>query len=271
MNAVTYSQERLLTLIGDTIGLLELEEFRDGLLDALRGAVPAEWAAISDVGPDAESIVEIIDPAFPAAQEEAFRRLYRQNPLVEHFARTRDGRPLRFSDVITRRQLHALELYAEVYRPVGIEYQIAFTLPHEAGRILGVVLCRGQSDFSDAERDLLEAARPFLIQAYRNAIHYSELLIVRRSRPRSEPAPELSALVDLGLTRRQAQILQLLCVGAADRDIATHLGISPRTVQKHLERCYRLLGVSQRADATQLAWATAEGEAARKHVHRPKR
>jgi DNA-binding CsgD family transcriptional regulator len=271
VNAVSYSHESLLTLIGDTIGLLELEEFREGLFVALRGAVPAEWAAISDVGAEGESIVEIIDPPFPAEQEENFRRLYRQNPLVEHFARTHDGRPLRFSDVITRAQLHALELYTAVYRPVGIEYQIAFTLPHEAGRILGVVLCRGHHDFSDAERDLLEAARPFLIQAYRNAIHYSELLITRRSRPRSEPAPELSALIGLGLTRRQAQILQLLCAGAADRDIATHLAISPRTVQKHLERCYRELGVSHRAAATELAWATTTVQAARKHVHRPQR
>ncbi len=70
----------------------------------------------------------------------------------------------------------ALKIYTEVYKPMGIEHQIAFTLPHERDRILGVVLARSKTDFTDAERDLLDAARPYLIQAYRNAIRYSELL-----------------------------------------------------------------------------------------------
>jgi DNA-binding CsgD family transcriptional regulator len=262
-------QDRLLALIGDTIGLLELEEFRDGLLGALRRAVPADWVAISDVGPDPDTIMEIIDPPYPAAVEQAFRRLYVQNPLVEHFMRTRDGRALRFSDVTTPERLHALEIYTEVYRRVGIEYQIAFTLPHAPDRILGVVLCRGQHDFTDAERDLLNAARPFLIQAYRNALRYRELLVVRPSLPRSQPAPELDALVGLGLSAREASVLQLLSIGSSDREIATHLQISPRTVQKHLENCYRSLGVNSRADATKMAWAAATIPAMTKRVHRP--
>ncbi len=37
--------------------------------------------------------------------------------------------------------------------------------------------------------------------------------------------------------------------GQASGDIAATLGISPRTVQKHIERAYRKLGVNSRADA----------------------
>jgi DNA-binding CsgD family transcriptional regulator len=262
-------QDRLLELIGDTIGLLELEEFRDGLMVALRNAVPADWVTISDVGPDPDTIMEIIDPPFPAALQQNFRRLYLQNPLVDHFIRTRDGRALRFSDVTTVERLHALEIYAEVYRPVGIEHQIAITLPPAPDRILGVVLSRGSRDFTDTERDLLNAARPFLIQAYRNALRYRELLVARPSFHRREPAPEVEALLGLGLSPRQATVLQLVSIGTADRDIATHLQISPRTVHKHLENCYRLLGVNSRAEAAEVAWAAAKAPSQSKRVHRP--
>ena len=43
--------ERLLYLIGEVIGLLELDEFRPGLIRALRAAVPADWIALNDLGP----------------------------------------------------------------------------------------------------------------------------------------------------------------------------------------------------------------------------
>jgi IS30 family transposase len=47
-------------------------------------------------------------------------------------------------------------------------------------------------------------------------------------------------------------------VGASERDIAERLGISHRTVQKHLERCYRCLGVTNRSRAAAIAWATID-------------
>jgi DNA-binding NarL/FixJ family response regulator len=139
---------------------------------------------------------------------------------------------------------------------MGIEHQIAFTLPHEPERILAVVLARSDADFSDSERDLLEQARPFLIQAYRNAIRYSELLAAKTPRGTAETAPDLESLVALGLTHRQAQVLQLLAIDITERDIATHLQISQRTVQKHLRRAYRTLSVNDRRHATSVAWAT---------------
>ncbi len=176
---------------------------------------------------------------------------------------------MRFSDVTTMERLHELEIYAEVYQKVGIEHQIAFTLPSAPDRILGVVLCREKLDFSDTERDLLNAARPFLIQAYRSALRYRALLVAKPSFHRREPAPEVGALLGLGLTMRQATVLQLLSIGTADRDIATHLQISLRTVHKHVENCYRLLGVNSRAEAAAVAWAAAQAPAQSKRVHRP--
>lgn len=62
------------------------------------------------------------------------------------------------------------------------------------------------------------------------------------------------ALRSLGLTKRQAEILRLIARGNADADIGGALGISPRTVEKHLENVYAKLAVDNRVDAARRAF-----------------
>lgn len=50
------------------------------------------------------------------------------------------------------------------------------------------------------------------------------------------------------LTRREAEISLLAAEGLEDKEIAAHLGISPRTVGHTLGRAYKKLGVSRRKD-----------------------
>ena len=250
--------DALLQLIGDTHSLLDLDEFRVELLAALARAVPAGWVSLNDISPDPTETVVLADPEPPPELLAAFVRYAHQNPLVAYHARTLDGRPWRFSDFVSQRELHGLDLYTAVYGKIGVEYQIAFTLPSERGRVLGIALSRSDHDFSDGERDLLADARPFLIQSYRNAIRFTDVL----RNPAAIDSPRRGRLMELGLTGRQADVLLLVATGASERTIAERLGISHRTVQKHLERCYRQLGVSSRSQAAAIAWAAAEPRAA---------
>lgn len=55
------------------------------------------------------------------------------------------------------------------------------------------------------------------------------------------------------LTRREAEVLLWAARGKSNRDIGEILGLSPRTVNKHLEHIYIKLGVESRAAATALA------------------
>lgn len=51
------------------------------------------------------------------------------------------------------------------------------------------------------------------------------------------------------LTPRETHIVDCLRSGATNREIARALGISERTVHKHLEQAYRKLNVTNRASA----------------------
>ncbi len=57
----------------------------------------------------------------------------------------------------------------------------------------------------------------------------------------------------LALTTREAEVLIWIARGKSNRDISEILGISPRTVNKHLEQIFTKLGVENRASAAALA------------------
>ena len=58
---------------------------------------------------------------------------------------------------------------------------------------------------------------------------------------------------EFGLTTREREVLSWLSKGKTNRDIAQILGLSPRTVDKHLEQIYAKLGVENRTAAAAIA------------------
>jgi DNA-binding NarL/FixJ family response regulator len=59
-----------------------------------------------------------------------------------------------------------------------------------------------------------------------------------------------------GLTAREAEVLLWISRGKPNREISEILGISPRTVNKHLEQVFEKLGVENRASAAAFAVST---------------
>jgi DNA-binding CsgD family transcriptional regulator len=248
---------RLLELIGDVLGMLDIEELHHGMLAGLHRVLPSDYVSLNDVGPSPNQIVTILQPEVPelVARWEQFAH---ENPLLRRYLRTLDGRAYRFSDVISREELRGLALYRELYEPLGVEYQIAFNLPASPDRVLAIALSRKRTDYSDAERDFANRARPFLIQVYRNAIAFQAL----RSSGAEPAAPLVERLLDEGLTRREAQVMRLVALGRSNNHVGAELGISARTVGKHLEHCFRKLGVADRSTAARHVWRLtgAEGD-----------
>lgn len=159
----------LLELVGEAYAFEDLDEFRPGILEVLNRAVPSMWTSYNEVGLEPEKTYVVVLPEAPEELLGVFARYSYQNPILAEYRRTGDGRPRRFSDLIDRASYHRLELYRECYRHLGVESQIALTLPARPPLVLGIALSRGEEDYSDAEAELLGLARPYLIQAYRNA------------------------------------------------------------------------------------------------------
>jgi DNA-binding NarL/FixJ family response regulator len=59
------------------------------------------------------------------------------------------------------------------------------------------------------------------------------------------------------LTDREVEVLRLIARGHVNKQVATLLGISPKTVGRHIEHIYAKAGVATRAGAT--LWAMEQG------------
>ena len=101
---------------------------------------------------------------------------------------------------------------------------------------LGYVLVRSARAFTDDDLELARRIQPLLELLDRQA-----LILQRRRTP------------PCGLTARERATLALLSDGLTAGAIARRLGVSPRTVNKHLEHLYRKLDVGDRLQAVLVA------------------
>jgi len=79
------------------------------------------------------------------------------------------------------------------------------------------------------------------------------LLQLRSQRGSHADAACSNRVVEAQLTPRETEVLSWVAKGKTNRDVADILGMSPRTVNKHLEHVFEKLGVETRAAATALA------------------
>ncbi|AQZ35012.1 DNA-binding response regulator [Pseudomonas sp. LPH1] len=97
----------------------------------------------------------------------------------------------------------------------------------------------------------------------RVASHLRTARILQAARAASKPvslslddAPAYAKLsARFQLTEREVQVLRWVACGKTNRDIGDILGLSPRTVNKHLEHVYVKLGVETRTAAASVALA----------------
>jgi DNA-binding response OmpR family regulator len=86
---------------------------------------------------------------------------------------------------------------------------------------------------------------------YMGTLGPNEFLLRLAKDSSTETPAEFSSA--LGLTSREGEVLSWLSKGKTNRDIAQILGLSPRTVDKHLEQIYSKLGVENRTAAAAIA------------------
>lgn len=144
------------------------------------------------------------------------------------------------SNTMNRRARDILAQYADSV-PRG-------RLPERLDRWAGV-----QRGLLDSEEGIAAPPAPFVLRRGERSL---VVRMLRRSgagpillldEHRSVPDP--LRLRRFGLTRRESDVTAILAQGRSNKEIARLLGITPKTVEKHLERVYAKLGVGTRTAA----------------------
>ncbi|WCT76938.1 response regulator transcription factor [Novosphingobium humi] len=121
-------------------------------------------------------------------------------------------------------------------------------LPPAVGQLVERLLQRGGKPGSAVKGEFGESSLELLVIA-----HYRENEVLIRLNEISHEQNVAKLRDSLDLTQREAEVLLWVGYGKASNDISDVLDISPRTVQKHLERIYVKLGVEKRSAAAAIA------------------
>ncbi|MFF4969883.1 LuxR C-terminal-related transcriptional regulator [Streptomyces sp. NPDC001037] len=119
--------------------------------------------------------------------------------------------------------------------------------------------------------ELLELAEQLATRTGRRALHDEAARLVRNvdvpapreAAPGARRAASRAADRLTGLTTREREVAEIAATGKRTRDIAAHLRLSPRTVDVHLSRIYRKLGVASRAELARFIAESLPGRTAR--------
>lgn len=146
----------------------------------------------------------------------------------------------RVTDVVDFESFERSDLYQLLLRPRGSRYQAGLLLDRSPESMLLLSLWRQDRDFSAAEMTALEAFRSVLAAAvaFAKAIEAAQAA-----------AGELVGSRVAGsalLTTRQREVAGLLEAGLSNDQIARRLGISSRTVRKHVEDLFDRTGARSR-------------------------
>jgi len=214
------------------------------LLPTLVTLVGAECALWTELDPAAGSTPRLMasypGPLLDEQTAAALEKHAQDFPLTCHTRPGGDGRPIRRSDLQSRRNFRSSGMYADVASKVGVDEMLAMAL--KTGNVhVCVALNRSSPDFTPAAVDLLTQLQPLLTR------RVARLAGSPAGRPAVGGRAGWPSRADL--TTRQQQVLRLVTAGLTDAAIGRRLGCSPRTVDKHLEHIYRRLGVSCRTAA----------------------
>jgi len=165
------------------------------------------------------------------------------------------GAVVALSDLVEQRTLRRLPLYTDFYRPRGTRDQLIGVLRVDARMGAVVTFNRSRLGFSARDREVMTLLLPHLRLAHRRQERLAMLTraarVAGRHRHRLDAAAERLSL----LTKREREVVAHLSSGATDRQIAVLLGISERTVHRHLRHVYEKLGLANRASVIALTLA----------------
>jgi DNA-binding CsgD family transcriptional regulator len=245
----------ILDFLVDIDELDDREPYSVDLLQQLRPLIPSAVISYQEsdlrerrfttiIADDVAFAGDAADIAADAADDELYWQVG-PCPIADYRVRSGDLTTIRMSDVIGRSRYREQPIYREYFAPEAIEHVLDLCLAGGSDWYRSVVLLRerGEPDFSERDRAVMESLRPHLRAREARAALRRSLLepsVVGTQRGRDADPP---------ITAREREILALVAQGRTNAQIAAQLWVTPGTVKKHLENIYVKLGVGSRAAA----------------------
>lgn len=239
--------EAILRFLDEADRIDGVESYPAELLGLLGRLVPCDQVFFQDADVGQRRFIDEV-PTAPDPDDDLYWTVG-PCPIAEYRTRTGDLSAVRMSDVIGRSRYRELPIYREYFLRERFEHFLDLGLWGSRERYRSIVLVRRRegADFSDRDRDVVEALRPHL-RAREARVNLRRALAEQVDPGRVKESGRLHARAG-GVTTREREILRLVAEGRTNAEIAAQLWVSPATVKKHLENVYVKLDVTGRAAA----------------------
>lgn len=224
------------------------ESFLNHSFVVLDGALSQAILSIENYSINPISFEQAVHTGISREESLIYQRYMHQHPLIKYFM-TSSGLDsiLTILKSTSADEFHKTDLYQQFYKPLGVEDQLVFLLTHSG--VVYVVAYSKSSPFTEREELFMELLKPQLQIALRNWQRVREL--ERHLRTLGNKGVALgqdsgAGQVRKSLTPRQRAVAEQVAKGLENRQIAEVLHISPKTVGKHLENIFGVLGIHTR-------------------------
>jgi DNA-binding CsgD family transcriptional regulator len=235
-----------------------LAECGRAVVETLEKLIPARRVSVFDyhLPGRLSCLYESAPQPLAETRRELLWRHSEEIPFLPAFSRGKADGPFRLLGHLSRAQWRSTVLYNEWLREAGTEDSLSMLTGLNGGqRKLSLNFERdGSRAFSPRDEALLRHFRPVLRKILVVCI-FEDADVPPLT---GDPVLGASLLRDMGLSRRQSEVLFWMTRGKSNWEISTILNIGEATVCEHAQRVYDKLGVDNRH---------AAGEAARRFYH----
>lgn len=215
------------------------------LLRQLRTLIPYNVATIFRTGrKDGQAVVSnpiSIDSGASKSDDMAF--MNGEYPRWSEFIMSPYSMVFRQSDLIAPSKWENTRVYQDIWKPKGIFWGLFMSVVSNDHPL--IMLCihreKREEDFSARDIYLMNTLKDPLERKFYNLLEEEQKI-----GPNSPPGKLSRTAASYGLTKRETEIVYLVCAGKSSEDICSQLFITPATLSKHLSNIYSKTKVRNR-------------------------
>jgi DNA-binding CsgD family transcriptional regulator len=159
------------------------ETFVQQVLDELSHLLGSDLTTLSlcDLERGTRTVVGRPGEVISEQERAAFNRHFHEHPLVRFHAAHIGGPTQRITDCMSYVAFRQSPVFTDYYRRIGIAHVMALPLWIDDANVISLVFNRARSDFTDAERAMLDVLRNPLGALYRSIVVREEASVNERS------------------------------------------------------------------------------------------
>jgi len=165
------------------------------------------------------------------------------DPITPVLQRRRAATPV--SAVMAHEKLRKTEFFNDFLKPEGLHFGLNY-FAFDCGQNIGdlrIWRMGGKDDFTRRDANLVDAIGPSFVNALTRSNRLASAAPARRF---------VQSADEWNLTRREAEVADMLAAGLADEEICGALGVSKPTLRSHVGAVFRKVGVRRRSQLAPL-------------------